>query len=212
MRHTIENLATLQARIQLRNEKRKPDIFFDYGKIEDKTIKKGLDYIKSDYKQNYTDLKHIMYLGKLEGFQNQSTVHISDIFPRSLVNDCLFHVASRHKIDIDGFLEQECQYLLEHRNKDEVGGWSYFPTVREIAADIDDLGQIIQLLVNCKKTDWVESHCLKAISTVLEERALADGSFETWIIPKKKSNRYTEKTGDFQCYKVGKRARCRSGS
>ncbi len=69
--------------------------FFKYLSIGDNVIKKGLDYIKSDFDQNYAELKHIMYLSKLEGFENVEQIHVSDTFQRAILNDSLIDIAKK---------------------------------------------------------------------------------------------------------------------
>lgn len=212
MRNTIEGylditngyMETINARLDLKKEKINPYTFIDYGKINDSSIKRGLDFIRADFYQNYADLKHIMYLGKLEGFENNSQIHVSDTFQRALINDCFITVANTNKLDISAFLESECHYLIDHRNKDEIGGWSYFQTVHEIAADIDDLGQIIQLFVLSGNQQLVNEYCKKAINIAVNERRLNDGSIETWIIPKDCQNTLQKRQEYFNETKWGK--------
>jgi prenyltransferase beta subunit len=212
MKNTIENyldatngyLATLKARLDIKNEKKNTYPFFKYETIADNKIKKALDFIKSDFLQNYTSLKHIMYLGEMEGFKNDTQIHISDTFQRALINDCFITVANNYNIDISNFLKKECEYLIEIRNKDKIGGWSYFPTVQEIAADIDDLGQIIQLFVFSKQHQFIDEYCKDAIYTALNERVISNGGIETWIIPKLNQTSIQNKQEHFNSSKWGK--------
>ena len=84
MKSTIENylditngyLAIVTAKLELKNHQTVTHPFFGFNEIEDNVIKNGLTFIKLDFQQNYADLKHIMYLGKLEGFDNDNTIHI----------------------------------------------------------------------------------------------------------------------------------------
>jgi len=191
MKETIEHylditdgyIETIRVRLSLKDTKINSHLFFNFSNIPNGTVKRGLDFIKSDFEQNYVVLKHIMYLGILEGFKNKATVHISDIFQRALLNDCLISVSNKYNIDISNFLKDECEYLIGKKNKDSVAAWSYFPTVHEISADIDDLGQIIQLFIKSRNRILVKKHCNKAIDVALEQRSLSNGGIETWIIP-----------------------------
>jgi squalene-hopene/tetraprenyl-beta-curcumene cyclase len=198
--HYIE---TLRKRIE--SKKQSPTThFFNYTSITNKHIRRGLDYVRSQFEKNYTDLKHSMYLGKLDGFENTDQIHESDTFPRALLNDCLFYLAKRHNIDSTNFLISECYYLIEQRNKDEVGGWGYFPTVKEIAADIDDLAQVMQLFTHLGREDLITQFCSKPIQIVLTERASADGGIETWIIPKYNQTEIQQKQEFFNHTRWGK--------
>jgi len=212
MKVTIENylditngyLATIKTKLELKNQQSFTYSFFDFYLIEDNVIKNGLTFIKMDFQQNYSDLKHIMYLGKLEGFDNDNTIHISDTFQRALINDCFLTVSNIYNLDISDFIKNESQYLINLRNKDDIGGWSYFPTVREIAADIDDLGQMIQFFVLSKKQQFINDYCLNAISIALNERMLNNGGIETWIIPVKNQTKTQKRQEHFNSTKWGK--------
>lgn len=212
MKATIEHyleitngyLATITAKLELKNHQTDTHPFFDFNKIEDNAIKEGLTFIKSDFQQNYADLKHIMYLGKLEGFNNENTIHISDTFQRALINECFIAVANAYNLDVSVFLKNECQYLIGLRNKDTTGGWSYFPTVQEIAADIDDLGQMIQLFVLSANQQFVDDYCDNPISISLNERMLNNGGIETWIIPRENQSKTQKMQEHFNATKWGK--------
>ncbi|MDQ3712768.1 MAG: hypothetical protein M3388_11200 [Acidobacteriota bacterium] len=81
-------------------------------------------------------------------------------------------------------INYELDYLLQARRQDKVGGWAYFPDVCEIAADADDLGQIIQAFVLADRKELALSYCEKPLKTMLQNNLLDDGSIETWIVPK----------------------------
>jgi hypothetical protein len=212
MKATIENyldisngyLATITAKIELKNQQSCTYAFFDFNEIDENATKNGLAFIKSDFQQNYADLKHVMYLGNLEGFDNENTIHISDTFQRALINECFIAVANAYNLGVSNFLKNECQYLISIRNKDSVGGWSYLPTVQEIAADIDDLGQIIQLFVLSRNQQFIDVYCNRAISIALKERMLENGGIETWIIPAQYQTRTQKRQEHFNAIKWGK--------
>lgn len=197
-------LATIKAKLELTNQQACIYPFFDFNRIEENVIKNSLAFIKSDFHQNYTDLKHIMYLGKLEGFDNHNTIHISDTFQRALINECFITIVGAYDLDVSNFLKNECQYLIGLRNKDTIGGWSYFPSVQEIAADIDDLGQIIQLFVLSANQQFVDDYCYKAISIAIKERMLENGGIETWIIPAQNQTKTQKRQEHFNATKWGK--------
>lgn len=196
-------IKTLEKRIELKKEQTQNSDFFNYSMVKNKVIKGGLDFIKHDFEENYSDLKHIMYLSEAEGFENSSQVHVTDIFQRALINDCLIQVSDKHAIEISEFLRKECQYLVNLRNNDSIGGWSYFPTVKEIAADIDDLSQIVQLFVKSHNNLLVEKYCKEAIRVALD-RTFQDGSIETWIINKENQTPLQIKQEFFNETKWGK--------
>jgi len=203
--HYIE---TIRKRVE--NKKQSATHFFTSASVTNPSIKRGLDFIQSQFEEGYSDLKHRMYLGALDGFDNASQIHESDTFPRTMLNDCLFAVAERYNIEMTAFLTNECDYLIEQRNIDEVGGWGYFPTVKEIAADIDDLAQVMQLFIHLDRSDFIDQFCSKPILIALTERTSADGGIETWIIPKYNQSEIQQKQELFNQTRWGERSRHRS--
>ncbi len=186
-------LLILEKTIELENTPENKNTFFSYSHIKEETIRKGLSFIEKDYRKNYAELQHIMYLSRKQGFSVSSPIQASDVFQRALLNDCLFHIAEKHKLDISGYLEKEVEYLVGKRRKDIVGAWSYYPEIKEIASDIDDLGQIIQLFIHSGRTDLIKKYCKKPIDIVLQNRVKPNGGIETWIIPKDKQTKIQQK-------------------
>jgi hypothetical protein len=99
-----------------------------------------------------------MYLGELDDFCNENDVHESDTFQRTILNDCLLDILIKeNSLDQNYFhFKNELDYLISKVNKDDIGGWSYFPSVKEISADIDDLGQVIQLFFKLGRNDLIK--------------------------------------------------------
>lgn len=197
-------IEVLRTRKQLNKKSIADDLFFDFHHIKEGKIKKGIKFIKQDYLRNYAELKHVMFLGEIEGFENHNNIHISDTFQRTLLNDCIYDIANLLGIDAKYYLNKEVEYIIERRNKDSIGGWSYFPTVKEIAADIDDLGQIMQLSIKAGREDLIHDHCLNAIRIAIEDRVNIEGGIETWIIPNRNLNELQEKQDYFNRSKWGR--------
>ena len=211
MKKTIENyldvtigyLKTIEKKIEVKNNKLAENHFFDYNDVNEGAIKNGLQFIEADYLKNFAELKHYMYLSSLDGFDNASQVHFSDTFQRALLNDCLITVAGKFNINAQHYFTKECDYLIGRTNKDN-GGWSYFPSVKEVAADIDDLGQVIQLFIESRNIDLIEQYCLTPIQIALRDRVTDDGGIETWIIPLENQNDIQKKQEFFNGTKWGK--------
>lgn len=201
MIHTISNyldetegyLLILEKKIDLEQSPQTQSYFFSYSTIKNKTISQGLSFIENDYQKNYGELQHIMYLSKKQGFSNSSSIQVSDVFQRAMLNDCLWGIADKYALNISTYIEKEINYLVDKRRKDSVGGWSYYPDVKEIAADIDDLAQILQLFIKSGETGLISKFCTRPIDIALEERTYADGGIETWILPKKNQTKVQQK-------------------
>jgi hypothetical protein len=212
MKQTISNylnitrgyVKSIHKRIEIKNNINDKLVFFDFQDVKNEVIKNGLDYIKEAYLNNYSDLKHIMYLGNQEGFENKDDIHVSDIFQRAILNDCLIDITKSYNLYATDFFNLEVDYLINQRNKDFIGGWSYFPTVKEIAADIDDLGQIMQLFMKTENINFVEKYAQNVIDLAIADRTTASGGIETWIIPNKNRTVLQDKQEMFNTTKWGK--------
>lgn len=148
-------------------------------------FEKGLEYLLEQIRIGLPEIKHIMYLGKSEDFQNRSQIHIGDVFQRAIVCDILYDIQSYSNYDFSGIIRQELSYLKRKRNRDTIGGWSYFSSLKEIAADIDDFGQILQLLSKTKQTSFVKKNCLPVIDFIHSNCLSNTGGIKTWILPVK---------------------------
>ena len=62
-------LAVLKTTLALKKE-RNTAPFFNFSAVKEESIHKGLDFIEQDFRQHYAELKHTMYLGNAEGFEN----------------------------------------------------------------------------------------------------------------------------------------------
>jgi hypothetical protein len=151
-------------------------------------VKGAIDYLIDEYNHGYTDLKHVMYLGKLDNFASQRRIHVGDIFQRALVADVYLELAQHLNIDFDEVTCREFLFLMRSRTHDGIGAWSYFPTVSEIAPDIDDLGQVIQFLVNRgRKSDLALLREMAEFA--IRNCALGNGGLKTWILPIHEQNK-----------------------
>lgn len=179
-------------------------LFFNYSNIPNYEVKRGLDFIAKEFSQNYTELQHFMWLGKKEGFENENQLHFSDTFQRAMLNDCLLDISEKYALENHEFFNNENLYFLTKTNKDEIGVWSYFSTVKEIAADIDDLGQIMQIFIRTHQKKLVSEFCEKAINIAINERVRENGGIETWILPKENLVGVNKKQEEFNTTKWGK--------
>jgi len=158
-------------------------------KIESKSIQKTLNYLISKHEKGYQELKHLMYLDKIDGFDNKTKMHIGDIFPRAILTEIYCDVVENLRLKAwKELIKQQINFFENSQLKTRIGGWSYFPTCKEISADADDLGQIIQVFKRTSNEVLIEKYCKKPIEILLKERSHADGGIETWILPKNNLN------------------------
>lgn len=150
-----------------------------------KVFMDGLKAVAIDYKRNYGELKHIMHLSKQDGFKNKNEIHVSDIFQRAFIDNYLFDIASKYNSKTSEYFNNETQYFINSKKNDSIGVWSYFPTVKELSSDIDDLGEIVRYFILVNRFDLIESICRKGILTAVQNQT-KEGGIQTWILPKNK--------------------------
>lgn len=155
---------------------------------------KSLNFVLAQWRKGFGEARHIMNLSQAEGFagSKNSEYRYGDVFQRALILEILCSVQSQLNINIDPLVEYEVNYLLHKRRTDKIGGWAYFPDVNEIAADADDLGQIIQCFSLANRKELNLTYCERAIKTLIQNNLLNDGSIETWIVPKDNRNEIQE--------------------
>jgi squalene-hopene/tetraprenyl-beta-curcumene cyclase len=143
----------------------------------------ALNFIIHQWKLGFGEAQHIMYFPEDEGFNTTEEYHSNDIFQRALIADTLCDANLLLDGKLQPLLDYEVQYLIDSRLSSGVGGWSYFPSIPEVAADADDLGQVMQVLLRSGHSSKVIEHCELPLSVLLRDRTRSDGSIETWIIP-----------------------------
>ncbi|MBP6024461.1 prenyltransferase/squalene oxidase repeat-containing protein [Ferruginibacter sp.] len=161
-------------------------IIFEKGNVSliDNLKIKLANYLISQKNKGFGELKHIMFLGEEIGLDIKKSIHYNDTFQRALIADAVIDLENQFGKNYKKICEDEISYLIEKRNKDTIGGWSYFPSVPEIAADIDDLGQIVQVFSRAGKLDLIKKYCDHPIKILLDNNILPNGGIKTWIIPK----------------------------
>ena len=196
-------LTILKTKVSLRENAVKTNSF-EYSFNTGSTIEKGLKYLIEEWEIDFPEAKHIMVLSDLEGFQNKESIHTTDIFQRGILTNNLIDIAHNYKINLSKIIDHEIDYLIENRNKDEVGGWSYFPTVKEIAADADDLGQMLQVFIKGNRKNSIDEYFKFPISVLLEDcYHNSTGGIETWIIPKNNQSETQKIQQEFNTTKWG---------
>ena len=189
------------AKIQLKNAAPVNDLLPSF--TSDTPEKKALNYLLLEWQSGYSELKHLMYLSSLDGFSGKSCVHIGDIFQRAMVTNILMEAQSTLKINLQSIVEKEVGYLVQQRLKTKTGGWSYYPTCAEIAADADDLGEIMQVFISSQNEPLIKQYCQTPINILLKDRITEKDGIETWIIPKNKLTKKQQQQEYFNTTKWG---------
>lgn len=133
----------------------------------------------------------------------ESSYYFGDVFQRALILETLCDIQKKLDLNLESLIDYEIEYLVQHQRQDDVGGWAYFPEVLEIAADADDLGQVLQALVSADRNDLALTYCEKPIRTLLKHNLLENGAVETWIVPKTNRTSLQEQQHQYNVSKWG---------
>ncbi len=143
----------------------------------------ALRFIIRQWQLGFGETRHIMHLTHKEGFSATQEYHYGDVFQRALIADALCEADHLLHGQLQPVIGYEANYLTSRRLASGVGGWSYFPTVPELAPDADDLGQVMQVLLRTELKEKVAEYCETPLAVLLHDNTRPDGSFETWIVP-----------------------------
>jgi squalene-hopene/tetraprenyl-beta-curcumene cyclase len=163
----------------------------------------SLEVLLAQWRLGFGEVRHIMYLPQNQGFSAKQEYHYGDVFQRALIADALCDANELLNNQLQPLIDYEVQYLGNCRLKSKVGGWSYFPSVAEVAADADDLGQIMQVFLRSGHISKVQEYCELPLSILLSDNTRADGSIETWIIPANERTAEQQRQVEFNQSKWG---------
>jgi squalene-hopene/tetraprenyl-beta-curcumene cyclase len=131
----------------------------------------------------FPDAKHIMWFIAGEGFTADSDMQIGDVFSRALIATALAEADAVVDGQLADCLDRDVTHLLNRRHPDDPGLWSYFPELPELAADADDLAEILRVLTMTGRDGALAGELDVALGIALTDGAHPDGSFETWLVP-----------------------------
>lgn len=149
----------------------------------------GVNHLIDEYNQGFVNTKHIMPFSP-EVFQVTKEFQEGDIFQRALILDTFIDANALLNNQLEEVIKSEATYLVASRRKEGVGGWAYFPNLRELPPDADDLAQVMQVL--CRSGFKKETAILfeAPLNVLFRDQVNADQGWESWIIPKE--NQTTE--------------------
>ena len=157
----------------------------DIGPGYTKAVNRAWSYLQSASESNWSDLGHWMWLSSEDGFDSGDRVHKAEFFQRTLLCECISFALNRQEEQWINFMRKEWALVKSRERKFGLGCWAYFDEVPELAPDIDDLAQVIQLACKFDYRDQLDKSVEQAIRLALEERAIDRGIWETWLVPMK---------------------------
>jgi squalene-hopene/tetraprenyl-beta-curcumene cyclase len=143
----------------------------------------AIRYLLRDRSRGFPNAAHRMIFYHRKGFTGATALQSGDVFARSLIADALCDARDAGAPNLTEILDSECVYLVDQRQRSDWGGWSYFPGLPELPADVDVLAEVMQVLIRCGCTADLRAHAEPPLNTVLRDCVRPNGAIGTWIIP-----------------------------
>ncbi|WP_298317070.1 prenyltransferase/squalene oxidase repeat-containing protein [uncultured Aquimarina sp.] len=143
----------------------------------------GVNHLIKEHYDGYVNTKHVMPFSP-EVFQVTEEFQEGDIFQRALILDTFIDANTILDNLLENIITSEATYLIDSRRKEGVGGWAYFPKLRELPPDADDLAQVMQVLCRSGYKKETVSLFEEPLKVLFRDQANIDNGWESWIIPK----------------------------
>lgn len=143
----------------------------------------GVNHLIKEHYDGYVNTKHVMPFSP-EVFQVTEEFQEGDIFQRALILDTFIDANTILDNLLENIITSEATYLIDSRRKEGVGGWAYFPKLRELPPDADDLAQVMQVLCRSGYKKETVSLFEEPLTVLFRDQANIDNGWESWIIPK----------------------------
>ncbi len=146
-------------------------------------------FLMEQHAAGYPEAQHRMgFISPAEPVEGR--VHSGCVFQRAIIADVLLDLRDRGLLAESEAIPSELAYLIQSRLTHVRGGWNYFPTLRNLPPDADDLGQILQVLVRGGYPS-ISNLVDDDIHLLFDKNGHDDGSFETWIVDRGASDENT---------------------
>ena len=146
-------------------------------------FKKGIEHLIAEKEADFVNTKHCMPFTK-EVFQVAEELQVATIFQRALLVDTLIEAQEQYPIPLHESIVSELSYLASSKREGGIGAWSYFPDLKELPPDVDDLAQVLQVFCKFYPKETFKDLFELPIETILRDQANQDLGWETWILPK----------------------------
>jgi squalene-hopene/tetraprenyl-beta-curcumene cyclase len=115
------------------------------------------------------------------GFTGDAERHCGDLFARAVIGTWLLDAAQAlgGDAELEALAAAQADHLAAHRLADCEGGWSYFPSLPELAPDLDSLGIALELFARAAPQHL--PLCAGPVELALSLRD-ADGAIPTFLI------------------------------
>lgn len=140
----------------------------------------ALKHLLEEQAKGFPETRHTMPFPK-DTFQVEHDFQEGDVFQRALIADTLLDINPILGGSLTGIIKAESEYLLQTRRTTGIGGWAYFPGLKELPTDADDLAQVMQVFIRYGFTKAFP-YFDEPLEILLNEQANSD-AWETWILP-----------------------------
>ncbi len=148
--------------------------------IFDKSIREGISFLQRQAASNYPEAGHLEMFSRRFTANGRSLCTWGTVFQRAVTLNTLVKArAEDYPFDSQAF-DQDLRHLLALKLQDRKGGWSYFPEIKDLPPDCDDLAEVIHILWSCSHPA-ISELCDEPISLTLDMQG-EDGGFSTWIV------------------------------
>jgi squalene-hopene/tetraprenyl-beta-curcumene cyclase len=127
--------------------------------------------------RDYAGATHTLRMPRLQG---PPETHEASLMLRSVVVDALLDASSAGIVVPPHALDGEVMAILRAKHPAVRGGWNYVPNVPELPPDIDDLGQVLQVLTRQGGADL--SRTALEGARMAADAQDATGGINTWVI------------------------------
>jgi squalene-hopene/tetraprenyl-beta-curcumene cyclase len=149
----------------------------------DRIVQIASRFLLEEGESGFPEAAHTLSFPAAQGFDVQEDTQTDAVFARALIAEALVDLRDGSAA-IGALLDREVEWLLDARQRQPPGGWKYFRSLRELPPDADDLGQIMRVLLLAGRQEDARIHCEMPLQVLLRDGMHADGSFETWIVPR----------------------------
>lgn len=136
----------------------------------------------------FPNARHLMALPAWEGFSGITDVQVGDVFTRAVIANSLANANRLLSGQLDDILKLQASQLMSRSRATEVGIWSYFQDLPELAPDADDVAEILRFMVTADLDDELRQRftdCLDLFAS--SDSSQSPGAFRTWLIPRDES-------------------------
>lgn len=144
----------------------------------------GLAFLLKEWCKGFGEARHLMAYPDAFDPDRRREMQFGDVFQRAIIADALCDADELLAGAVRGIIHSEVSYILSQELRDGFGGWSYFPGLKELPPDADDLAQVIQVLVRGGlSSSEIDARAAKPLRVAFDDCVHEDGSFDTWLVP-----------------------------